>query len=66
MYELIEFLKYLTGFIIGALVVMWRYRRLIAYAVQWVTKAYEDEKITREELADFLEGLGRKLREEAP
>jgi len=65
-YELIEFLKYLTGFIIGALVVMWRYRRLIAYAVQWVTKAYKDEKITREELADFLEGLGRKLREESP
>jgi len=62
--SILEVLSHFGAFIIGILVAAWHYRRLIAAAIEWAEKALADGKITKEELADLLELLGRKLREE--
>jgi hypothetical protein len=62
--SILELLSHFGAFIIGILVAAWHYRRLIAAAIEWGQKALADGRITKEELADLLELLGRKLREE--
>jgi Kef-type K+ transport system membrane component KefB len=60
----LDVLSHFGAFLVGVLLAAWHYRRLIAAAIEWGQKALADGKITKEELADLLETLGRKLREE--
>jgi hypothetical protein len=59
-----HFVAFAGGVLITAITLAWRYRRIIEAVIEWWMQAYKDGRITKEELADLLELLGRKLREE--
>jgi hypothetical protein len=66
MWEVLShFVSFAGGVLITAIALAWRYRRIIEAVVDWGLKALADGRLTKEEVADLFELLGRKLREEA-
>jgi hypothetical protein len=59
-----HFVAFAGGVIITAITLAWKHRRVIEAVVEWGFKALADGRLTKEEVADLFETLGRRLREE--
>jgi hypothetical protein len=59
-----HFFAFAGGVLVTAITLAWRYRRIVEAVVDWGIKALSDGRLTKEEVADLLELLGRELREE--
>jgi len=58
-----HFLAFISGALITALTLAWKYRKIIKVVIEWWVSAYQDGRITKDELAMLLIALGKSLKD---
>jgi len=56
-------LSFIAGALIAGLTLAWKHRKQIAIIIDWWVSAYQDGRITKDELAMLLIALGKSLKE---
>jgi hypothetical protein len=61
LYAVIGVLGAIVGVIVHYAYILWQRRDVVSWSIDFWTKAWQDQKVTVEEVLEFIEGLVDKL-----